>query len=173
MYKEYITTCNPGRGGAYLRDIGGLNKKEMATISDCYLCIEPEEGEVAISVCPINYTSIAVVSTKKRTSKEEPRMHSVSYGILIKNLSIPLMLKKMEMTKFRLLYREFDEHDNLVKNEDEKFIENNRRWNSNYSGQEKVNMFFRVIQLIVKGIRIICIFYCFGNRRPIGKSINF
>ena len=41
MHKEYITTCDPGKGGAYLRDIGGLNKKEMATISDCYLCIEP------------------------------------------------------------------------------------------------------------------------------------
>lgn len=155
MYKEYITTCDPEKGGAYLRDIGGLNKKEMATISDCYLCIEPEEGERAISVCPINYTTIAVVATKKRTSKEEPRMHSVSYGMLVKNSSIPLMLKKMEVTKFRLLYREFDEHDNLVKNEDEKFIENNRRWNSNYSGQEKVNMFFRVIQLIAKGEKIL------------------
>ena len=124
MHKEYITTCDPEKGGAYLRDIGGLNKKEMATISDCYLCIEPEEGEIAISVCPINYTTIAVVATKKRTSKEEPRMHSVSYGTLIKNSSIPSMLKKMEVTKFRMLYREFDEHDNLVKNEDEKFIFN-------------------------------------------------
>ena len=107
MHKEYITTCDPGKGGAYLRDIGGLNKKEMATISDCYLCIEPEEGEIAISICPINYTTIAIMSTKKRTSKEEPRMHSVSYGTLIKNSSIPSMLKKLEVTKFRMLYREF------------------------------------------------------------------
>lgn len=155
MHKEYITTCDPRKGGAYLRDIGGLNKKEMATISDCYLCIEPEEGEIAISICPINYTTIAIMSTKKRTSKEEPRMHSVSYGTLIKNSSIPSMLKKLEVTKFRMLYREFDEHDNLVKNEDEKLIENNRRWNSNYSEQEKANMFFRVIQLIEKGEKIL------------------
>lgn len=29
MIKEYITTYDPARGGAYLRNIGGLTKKEV------------------------------------------------------------------------------------------------------------------------------------------------
>lgn len=43
MIKEYITTYNPAHGGAYLRNISGLTKKEEKKITDDYISIEPEE----------------------------------------------------------------------------------------------------------------------------------
>ena len=37
MIKEYITTYDPARGGAYLRNIGGLTKKEVKKIANDYI----------------------------------------------------------------------------------------------------------------------------------------
>ena len=39
MIKEYITTYDPARGGAYLRNIGGLTKKEVKKIANDYISI--------------------------------------------------------------------------------------------------------------------------------------
>lgn len=148
MIKEYITTYDPARGGAYLRNIGGLTKKEVKKIANDYISIEPEEDILTVSVFPVSYSTVSIATTRKNVTREEPRMHPVSHGIIVNNKSVSVELKRMEKTGFSFLNRELDEHDNPVC--EGKHVEK-KAYPENHTKQDdarKLDDFYRVIKII-------------------------
>ncbi len=151
IMKEYIATSDPAKGGAYLRNISGLYPEECERIKTHFLSIEATPDEFAISVCPVNSSMIALCATQKKTSLEEPRMHSVSHGILIEVDKFADEFAAMESDEFTYLTQKLDEHDNPVRtgyqNERKECIVESQ-YNRTYSEDEKVNILYAILCLV-------------------------
>lgn len=157
--KEYIATSDPSRGGAYLENLAGLCKKEIDIIEERFLSIEAISGKMAVSVCPVSQSTLAVCMTRKKKSVEEPRMHSVSLGVVLNTEGFSTTLQRMEAEGFSYLSQELDEHDRPVvaNSECERDIseEVSLQYMEAYSANERVNIFYAVICILENNEKIL------------------